>query len=121
MTSFQHEDGDIYLLDSHLGKNIHKSLNDSLKIQLAQIYGQGKSQPRVTIPYIQQHNNSHDCGLFAIANMMEFVTNRYKGLQEGRLEFKFIQSEMGNHLVQCFQQNYMEPFPKQKLVTTIEI
>ena len=47
MTSFQHEDGDIYLLDSDLGKNIHKSLNDSLKIQLAQIYGQWKSQMRV--------------------------------------------------------------------------
>ena len=25
VTSFQHEDGDIYLLDSDLGKNIHKS------------------------------------------------------------------------------------------------
>ena len=63
------------------------------------------------------YNNSHDCGLFAIANMMEFITNRCKGLQQGRLELKFIQSEMRNHLVQCFQQNYMEPFPKQKLVT----
>ena len=96
-------------------------MNDSLEIQLAQIYGQGKSQLRVKIPYVQQQNNGHDCGLFAIANMMEFVTNRYKGLQQGRLEFNYIQSEMRNHLVQCFQQNYMEPFPKQKLVTPIEI
>ena len=53
--------------------------------------------------------------------MMGFFTNRYKGLKQGRLEFKFIQSEMRNHLVQCFQQIYMEPFPKQKLVTPIEI
>ena len=60
MTSFQHEDCDIYLLDSDLETNIHKSLNDSLKIQLAQIYGQGKLQLRVKIPYIQQQNNGHD-------------------------------------------------------------
>ena len=56
-----------------LEKNIHKSLNDSLKIQLAQINGQGKFQLRVKIPYVQQQNNGHDCGLFAIANMMGFV------------------------------------------------
>ena len=66
-------------LTVNLEKIFIKCLNDSLKIQLAQFYGQGKSQLRVKIPYVQQQNNGHNCGLFAIANMMEFVTSRYKG------------------------------------------
>ena len=114
VASFQYEDGDIYLLDIDLRKgNIH--LNDSLKIQLAQIYGYGKSKLTVQVPFIQQQNNGHDCGLFAIANMMEFATNRYSGLKEGKLEFRFIQSKMREHLIKCFNQNFMEPFPKEKI------
>ena len=70
----------------------------------------------ITIPYIQQQNNGHECGLFAIANMMEFVASRYSGLKEGILQFEFIQSEM-RHYVKCFHQKYMEPFPKKKLKT----
>ena len=45
--------------------------------------------------------------------MMEFATNRYSALQEGKLGFMFIQSEMRKHLIKCFNQNYMEPFPKE--------
>ena len=89
-------------------------LNDSLKIQLAQIYGQGRSKLTVKVYYIPQLNNGHDCGLFAISNMMEFATNRYKGLTEGKLEFEFLQSQMRKNLVKCFRQKYMKPFPKQR-------
>ena len=49
VTSFQFENGDIYLLDSYLGTNMKDSLNDSLKIQLAQIYGYGKTKLNVKI------------------------------------------------------------------------
>ena len=52
--SFQFENGDIYLLDSSLDQKMESCLNDSLKIQLAQIYGRGKSQITVKIPYVQQ-------------------------------------------------------------------
>ena len=76
MTSFQYEDGDIYLSDSNLGKRIDKCLNDSLKLQLTQIYGQEKSQIQIQIPYVHQQKNIHDYGLFANANMVEFATNR---------------------------------------------
>ena len=62
------------------------SLNDSLKIQLAQIYSYGKSKLNVKIPCVQQQHNSYDCGLFAIANMMEFATNRYNGLTDAHLK-----------------------------------
>ena len=54
-------------------------------------------------------------GLFAIANMMEFVTCRYDTLREQRLGFPFIQSEMHNHFVKCLELNFMEPFPKMSL------
>ena len=121
VTSFQFEDGDIFLLDSDLGKKI--CLTDSLKIQLAQIYGQGKSKLKVKIPHVQQQNNSYNCGLFAIANMIKFATNRYNGLKDGKLEFMFIQNEMRTHLIKCFNQNYMEPFPKEKMqqIRTIKV
>ena len=46
-----------------------------------------KIKIKVQIPNIQQQNNGHDCGLFAIANMMEFAANRYSALKEGRLQF----------------------------------
>ena len=49
--------------------------------------------------------------------MLEFVTNRCQGLQERKQEFEFVQNEMQKHLVKCFTQKYMEPFPKQKLAT----
>ena len=89
-----------------------------MKIQLAQIYGRGKSQITVKIPYIQQQKNGYDCDLFAIANLLEFVANRYDGLQDGRLGFEFIQREMQKHLVKCFSQRHIEPFPKRKLTAT---
>ena len=44
-----------------------------------------------------------------------FATNGYSGLKEGKLGFMFIQSEMREHLIKCFNQNYMEPFPKEKM------
>ena len=82
------------MLDSSLSQKMQYCLNDSLQIQLAQIYGRGKSQITVKIPYVQQQNNGYDCGVFAIAKMMEFVADRYHGLQGGRLGFVFLQSEM---------------------------
>ena len=53
VASFQFESGEIYLLDSALGKNMTMCLNDSLKIQLAQIYGKGKSKLTVEVPHFQ--------------------------------------------------------------------
>ena len=94
VTSFEFENGDIYLLDSYLGTNMKDSLNDSLKIQLAQIYGYGKLKLNVKFPCVQQQHNSYDCGLFAIANMMEFATNRYSGLTDAHLKFSYVQKEM---------------------------
>ena len=67
------------------------------------------------IPRIQQQNNNCDCGLFAIANMIDFVSNRYQGLQDGKLELVYVQSEIGKYLKKCLGQKYMEPFQNENL------
>ena len=120
VASFQFESGEIYLLDSALGKNMTMCLKTSLKIQLAQIYGKGKSKLTVKVSHIQQQKNGYDCGLFAIANIMEFATNRYKGLRECKLEFAFIQSKMREHLTQVFQPKVYGTIPKEEIKRTHE-
>ena len=44
--------------------------------------------------------------------MMEFVSNRCHGPQDGNLEFVFVECEMRKHLKKCLSQKYVEPFPK---------
>ena len=92
-----------------------------MKIQLEQIYGRGISQTTIKIPYVKQQNDGHDYGLFAIANMIEFVADKYHGLQDGRLGFVYTQGEMQKHLVKCFGQRYMGSFPKIKLTAPKKI
>ena len=68
-----------------------------LKIQLAQIYGKGKDSITVRVPSVQQQTNGTDCCLYAIANIMEFGCNRYKGLHEKEIPFVFVQEEVRKH------------------------
>ena len=89
--SFQYEtDDSVYVLDSNLDKKAKNCLTDSLQIQLAQIYDVGKQELNVKIPRVQQQNNGHDCVVFAIASLVEFITDRYKDLQNGEIYFSFI-------------------------------
>ena len=62
---------------------------------------------------MQQQNNGHDYRLFTIADMMEFVADRYSGLSQGHLTFSFFPGKMHKHFVKCLEQNYMEPFRKK--------
>ena len=72
----------------------------------------GKEKLRVSIHRVQKQNNGYDCGVFAIANMFEFVANRYKGLTERELNFAFLLGEMYTHLVKCLKQHHMISFQK---------
>ena len=111
--SFQFEnDYSLYVLDSNLGRIVEKCLKDSLKIQLSPINGNGKQKLKINLQQVQQQNSGHDCGLFAIANMVEFVADRYSGLNQGYLTFSFIPGEMHKHFVKCLEQNNMEQFPQ---------
>ena len=53
--------------------------------------------------------------------MGKFITDRFKGLQDGQIYFSFIPGEMCKHLVKCLEQNCMEPFPKRKLKSVNKI
>ncbi|VDH96921.1 Hypothetical predicted protein [Mytilus galloprovincialis] len=68
--SLQTRDGNIYLLDS-----LSLNLTTSLEYQLTQIYGKDKKKLIIRIPDVQKQQNSIDCGLFAIANALEFCQN----------------------------------------------
>lgn len=61
-------DGQIYVFDSLS----NGTLSPSLQIQLASLYGGDFNNIIVRIPSIQQQTNGVDCGLFAIANLVQF-------------------------------------------------
>ncbi|CAG2216428.1 unnamed protein product [Mytilus edulis] len=70
VTSFQHKkENAVYVLDS---KSTEFKLTPSMEIQLSAIYGHGKRNLLVKLPDAQQQTNGYDCGVYAIANMMEY-------------------------------------------------
>ncbi len=69
--SFSTEKGVVYYMDSMGDKLKHLKLN--IPIQLSQIYNHKHID--VKILRIHQQPNSHDCGLFAIVNTIEFCEN----------------------------------------------
>ena len=72
-----------------------KILKTNIQIQLSQIYSCKLSKLNIKIPRVQQQPNSNDCGLFAIANAVEFCHN------QSSLNFcsSFIVLEMRERLV----------------------
>ena len=62
----------------------------------------------IDVPYAQQQNGDSDCGLFAIA----FAVHLALGDDVAGLNFN--QSKMRQHLMKCFQQKTMMPFPQTK-------
>ena len=73
------------------------------------IYGRGKRHLQVVHPRVQQQHSGVDCGIFAIAYATEFVFNQYTGN-----ELEFDRSVMRDHLLMCFQNQDLIPFPKLK-------
>lgn len=112
VTSFEDENNDIFLLDSDLPHITKNALTDSLILQLVAIYGQGKNKIIIKIPRIQQQRNSYDCGQFAIANALEFISHRFRGLKCGQVNFKFIQEDMRLHFLKGLIVSRLDPFPK---------
>ena len=70
VTSLQDKkDGTVYVLDSY-SKTF--TLTPSLEIQLSATYGQGKTNLLIKLPEVQQQTNGYDCGVYALANLVEF-------------------------------------------------
>ena len=110
ITSCQDPNGTIYVLDSMNGK----TLTTSVKIQMSMIYSKGKTVVPVKIPNVQQQKNSIDCGVFAIAFMVEFCFNNFIG----RDNVNFDTYTMRDHLIKCIESQQFSPFPKTKPTRT---
>ena len=108
ITSFQDQQREVYVLDS---KNPRHTLSGSTEIQLSKVYGNEKNILHVKIPPVQQQGNSVDCGVFAIAFMVEVcVLSSVKGLSNT----VFDTDMMRPHLIHCFNSKKFSPFPKKK-------
>ena len=107
ITSCPDSNGTIYVLDSMNGK----TLTTSVEIQMSLIYGKGK--PVVPVK-VQQQQNSIDCGVFAIAFMVEFCFSNFIG----RDNVNFDTYTMRDHLIKCIESQQFSPFPKTKPTRT---
>ncbi|CAC5387653.1 unnamed protein product [Mytilus coruscus] len=96
----------VYVLDS---KSTEFKLTPSMEIQLSAIYGHGKRNLLVKLPDVQQQTNGYDCGVYAIANMMEYCD---KGKFNTQRRTNFIEKYMRPHLISCLEKGHFTPFPQ---------
>ena len=66
--------GNVYFLDSLYKTS--PSINMKLDIQLAAMYGLSGKDLEIKVPNIQQQMDFNQCGVFAIANAVEFSFTR---------------------------------------------
>jgi Ulp1 family protease len=104
--SIQIENGDIYFFDS-----LRLKINTSLEFQLCKMYGQNNNRILIKIPEVQKQDNSIDCGLFAIANAVEFCNNGFKGGTHINYDEKY----MRDHLIYCLERGFFSQFPKNRI------
>ncbi|KAJ1148422.1 hypothetical protein NDU88_001258 [Pleurodeles waltl] len=85
-----------------------RALSPSTQKQLKQCYGaliqQGKLE--VHLLSVDRQPNCDDCGLYAIANAVEFLSS------EGNPMAKYDNQAMRPHLLTCLEEKKMTPFPK---------
>ncbi|CAC5363338.1 unnamed protein product [Mytilus coruscus] len=107
VTSLQQtRDTTVHDLDS---LNSLHTITASIEIQLAAIYGDKKKSFNVKIPEVQQQSNGNDCGLYDLANLMEFCVNQNVN---PRLKIDYDEQSLRTHLVSCLEQGYLIEFPK---------
>ena len=90
---------------------MYDKLTTSLEIQLFQLYSNSKKRLLVKIPEVQKQINKIDCGLYAIANAVEFCFTKFSG----SLHIEFNQQLMQDHLISCLEKGQFSVFPKVKV------
>jgi hypothetical protein len=65
----------------------------------------------VKIPEVQKQINKIDCGLYAIANAVEFCFTNFSG----SLHIEFNQQLMQDHLISCLEKGQFSVFPNVKV------
>ena len=90
--------------------SLYSGLSEDLTVQLAQCYRDyvdGMGELHVDVPPVQQQRGATDCGLFGIA----FASELAKGENLPK-DITFNQSRMRSHLLQCFENDELMPFPR---------
>ena len=107
LISYQNfENGPIYVLDSIKSS---RSINTSMSVRLAQLYSSNSRSLDILIPDIQRQTNSSDCGVFSIAYLAELIFNDFNvGISKIRFDIPLMRS----HLLNCFVNDKILPFPK---------
>ena len=108
ITSVQDTTDQIIIFDS--SQIFSPNLTKSIQLQLFAIYDRGKRQIQIVHPHVQRQTNGVDCGIFAIAYATQFIFNQYIGYDL----VEFDRSAMREHLLSCFQNQEITPFPKLK-------
>ena len=98
----------VYLMDSFY----HDEVSPSLQIQLAKLYGYECDSLVVTIPVLQQQKLGPNCGLFAIAHMVEYCNGQYEKIDNNTVHKEFDEKLMRKHLSKCLEAQALTPFPK---------
>ena len=93
-------EANILLYDS-----LYTTINNQTKLLLAELVHSTKSTFTVGLANVKKQSGSKDCGLFSVA----FVTDIAFGTNPSFQIYK--QAEMRQHLLKCFEQKKMEPFP----------
>ena len=87
-------------MDSMCGQG---KLTRSMQVQLAQIYGAGKEKIHIVMPIVNQQRNGFDCGVFAIANAVEFCSNNFEGIEGNKINCVYDHDKLRSHLITCSQ------------------
>ncbi|CAG2248169.1 unnamed protein product [Mytilus edulis] len=113
ITSLQtKKDSAVYVLDS---LSTEFRLTPSTEIQLSAIYSHGKKNLLVKLPDVQQQTNGYDCGVYAIANLVEYCHKEKLNTQR---RTKFIEKYMRPHLISCLEKGHFTPFPQNTTSST---
>ena len=102
------EDSKVYLFDS-LCKQ-HYKIHPSIQFQLSALYGKGLDLLDVHVVKVDKQNNNDECGVYALANLLEFVSNGCSYLVQNRINFN--PKLMRQHLIKCLECRNCTPFPK---------
>ena len=109
-----------FIIDSMRGSE--NGLTLAREIQLCQIYENNGSDVDMFVisPVLQTNHN--DCGVYAIANAVEFANNGLQScLDKNTCDWIYDEDKMRIHLLNCFEKQLLMPFPKIKRKQPIKL
>ncbi|KAE8601137.1 hypothetical protein XENTR_v10013548 [Xenopus tropicalis] len=88
----------------------------SLRKQINDCYSALVSDPEGTMEIldVDEQDNTHDCGVYAIANAYEFLSG-------GNPICKYDRKKMRGHLIRCFERRKFSAFPKKADACVVDL